>query len=286
MFIRRKSPLALVRDSEPIFLLASGQRCGSTLLQRLLNSHPRVLIWGEQGGYIRRFQKEFGALRRWSHTHAKQRDVYLSEGYDRFVSNMLPSVPELNDAATIHLAAIFADPARRLGKDIWGFKEVRYDLETATFLQECFPKARFIHMTRHVADCYLSMRRWELTPGAWTREWTLMGLDAWVRVNKSFAGETNRLPRLLKVRYEDMVSDTTAFLGKIADFLRLEPTDFASSVFESRLYDFGSERGKDRRPSLTLRDLTAEEVALLTREEVVAVAGAYGYEIVLPQPAT
>src|SRR5215213_7482581 len=33
-----------------LLLLGTGQRCGSTLVQRLLCSHPDAFIWGEHGG--------------------------------------------------------------------------------------------------------------------------------------------------------------------------------------------------------------------------------------------
>src|SRR3954452_4776006 len=35
----------------PVFLVGSG-RCGSTLLQRLLNSSPEFLVWGEHSGLL------------------------------------------------------------------------------------------------------------------------------------------------------------------------------------------------------------------------------------------
>ena len=42
------SPVTDSNDNEePIFLLSAGWRSGSTLLQRLIMSDPRVLIWGE-----------------------------------------------------------------------------------------------------------------------------------------------------------------------------------------------------------------------------------------------
>jgi hypothetical protein len=36
----------------PIFLLGTG-RCGSTLLQKILNSVDNVMIYGEHGGFLR-----------------------------------------------------------------------------------------------------------------------------------------------------------------------------------------------------------------------------------------
>ena len=60
-------------DDDPIFVCAIGWRCGSTLLQRILMTDPRVFIWGEpldRLGLLSRLTDmvaEVGAL--WKHLH-------------------------------------------------------------------------------------------------------------------------------------------------------------------------------------------------------------------------
>src|SRR5206468_701323 len=43
---------AAVEAACPVLVFGSGHRCGSTLIQRLLTSHPSMLIWGEHGGHV------------------------------------------------------------------------------------------------------------------------------------------------------------------------------------------------------------------------------------------
>ena len=53
-------------QEQPIFLLSAGWRSGSTLLQRLIMSDPRVLIWGEpfdECGMIQGFANTLTAFR-------------------------------------------------------------------------------------------------------------------------------------------------------------------------------------------------------------------------------
>src|ERR1041385_4274275 len=76
---------ALTEKERPIFLLASGHRCGSTLVQRLLNSHPDILIWGEQNDYLNSFVWLFQELVEWTEKSSNDHKTFLLRGYDNFL---------------------------------------------------------------------------------------------------------------------------------------------------------------------------------------------------------
>lgn len=263
----------------PIFILASGWRCGSTLLQRLLNSHTDILIWGEQRGYLNRFLQEFSSLLTWQTQHALERDVYLTKGYDTFTPNMLPARQQILDAAVAHLKALFGGPAYALDKSTWGFKEVRYDASIAMFLQDCFPQSRFIHLTRHITDCFISLKHWENQSTGWTREWTELHIAEWQRINASFLTMKSQTARLLQVKYEDMVADPHTFCTRLETFLHIAPDQFDRTVFAKRLHNFDVDGVLDRRPLIRPSDLDPTERMLLSKDSVVEIATAYGYEI-------
>lgn len=265
-----------VAAEAPIFVLASGQRCGSTLLQRLLNSNPHVMIWGEQGGYLERFLLEHQSLLSWAERHGELRAYFERDGYDHFLPNMLPDVQALQRAAGTYLAALFAAPARQVGRPFWGLKEVRYDAYVASLLLNCFPKARIVHITRNVWDCYRSLKRWETVEGRWSRDWTKMALDDWVRVNASFIESRDRLRNLLSVRYEAMIADPGGFLVQLAGFLDMDPAVFDGSVFERRVAETPDEPAL---PTLNLADVELDQTDLewLGTEPVQKVARALGY---------
>ena len=71
-------------SDQPLFVLSSGQRCGSTLIQRLLNSNHDILIWGEQHGYLNGFLREYRAFLEWESEYSHHRKTFLQNGYDNF----------------------------------------------------------------------------------------------------------------------------------------------------------------------------------------------------------
>lgn len=121
-------------------IIASGPRCGSTLVQRLLCSHPKVLIWGEHGG----------ALRSWP-----------DAGFDGFIANLMPPLSGLRQEARSLLLRLWADPAVELGRPLWGFKEIRYGRGECVGLLSLFPEPRFVHLTRDPRHVLVSLDWWE-----------------------------------------------------------------------------------------------------------------------------
>jgi hypothetical protein len=269
----------IIPSEYPIFIFASGQRCGSTLLQRILNSCPEILIWGEQHGHLNGFLREYRALLQWEAKYSIHRKIFLREGYDNFVANMVPEDEDLKKAATSYILALFGTTATKYGKSIWGFKEVCYDAQVALFLQQCFPKARFIHLTRNIVDCFISLKHWENEGGTWNRRLTEMFIEDWKRVNASFQYLVDKIPQLLYVKYEDMVSDPKGFIETLSWFLGMEVEVFDSRVFIKRLHRTGLSKGVDLRPKILPSDLNAEERALLSSVDIVEIGRSYGYEI-------
>ncbi len=144
------------RWQRPIFVASMG-RSGSTLLQRILNVHPAITIWGEHGGFLS------GVLA--SHRMASQPDAArnLADGYEHrhlvvgelgdksvFKPWVSPFVADDFEASIramlIDLFARELEPSMR-----WGFKEIRYtDLELRTLMQ-IFPEAHLVVLARDIA---------------------------------------------------------------------------------------------------------------------------------------
>jgi hypothetical protein len=227
--------LPALQKEKPIFVLGSSQRTGSTLLQRLLNSCPRVMIWGEHLAHLSGFFREFRYLRDWENRHADERKTFLLEDYDIFAPNIMPEEYELVDAARIYIAGLFGIPAAKLGRPIWGFKEVRYGAQVALFLQECFPQARFIHLTRNPVACFLSMKRLERNPAEWDREWTETAISNWAGINETFLNQSEKINHLLQVKFEEMVAEPPAFMEKLSTFLDIPEQEFEANVFKKRM---------------------------------------------------
>jgi hypothetical protein len=272
--------LPLLHKEQPVFLLASSHRTGSTLVQRLLNSCPRMMIWGEHLAHLSVFSREFRLLQEWGIQHADERDTFLQKGYDQFVPNILPQDTELVDAARLYVAGLFGIPAARLGRPIWGFKEVRYGAQVALFLQACFPEARFIHLTRNPLDCFFSMKRLEESSGEWKRKWTETAMYNWAGINESFLKLGEEIHKLLKVEFDEMIADPAVFLGKLSTFLDIPEQEFDASVFKTRVRWDKSLNCEDKIQQDGLANTLDEEGRTLLRDSyLVEIAEQYGYQI-------
>lgn len=147
----------------PVFVVGSG-RCGSTLLQAIINSNPSFLIWGEHNGFLRMI----------SDAYFKANDAIMSRALNRGplierISRLRdrnswsawenPMNPEcLVDNFRAFVRSLFrAQDATTIR---WGFKEIRYARtasdRTLYFLCECFPRARFLILIRNPADTVFS----------------------------------------------------------------------------------------------------------------------------------
>jgi hypothetical protein len=267
-------PGSALRGDGPIVVLASGPRCGSTLLQRVLNSHPDILVWGEGGGFATAFAAAFAGLRRWAATYDGQRVALREAGSDAFVANALPDDDELDDAAAAMLRALFADPAVRRGRRRWGFKETRGDAGLARFLRQLMPGARVIHLTRNPADVLRSLSEWERDSATWSRDLTAAALADWARVNASFRADPRAADLLL--RYEEVVTDPAGTLLALGEALAVDPAGLDPRVFGRRLRWDGEEAAPATDAAPPLAD---HHRRLLATPPLPDLAAAFGYDL-------
>ena len=147
-----------------------------------------------------------------------------------------------------------------MGKSIWGFKEVRCEFAVALPPSRVFPGARFIHLTRRISDCLISLNRWEAS-GIWKREWTRRSINHWISINQGFLAQGAKLRKLLSLRYEDMIAGGgEEFTQQLAKFLDLPRSLFNLDVFMKHL------DGAD--PTASKIPLSPEDWALISRPKI------------------
>jgi hypothetical protein len=229
------------QDNErPIFLLSAGWRAGSTLLQRLIMSDPRVLLWGEPYDECGLIQSLAGTVKAFRAGWPPP-DYYYSGSKPRsgdWVANLFPAATSLRAGHRALFEATFAEPARQIGMSRWGIKEVRLTAEHAHYLRWLWPQAKFVFLYRNPLHAYQSYcghgRDWYdvwperpvFTPGAFGRHWRDL-CHGFLQAEKELGG--------LLVRYEELVTGSADLMQRIEQHLdvKLDRSILGSKVGSS-----------------------------------------------------
>lgn len=187
-------------------------RSGSTLLQRVLNVHPELTIWGEHSAFLK------GILS--SHmvsTNDKAMKKNLDDGYenrssvigelsdkDAFRPWVSPfRVEDVSDGLREFVVELFT---RELAPEVrWGFKEIRYTEIELERIMKMFPEGHLIILGRDV-------------PGYATSRFFAFGNSNYELVSdEGRAKASARLENMIGgwvTRYQGLLALTDAFPGR------------------------------------------------------------------------
>jgi len=215
---------AETRPEAPIFLLATGWRAGSTLLQRILVTDPRVLVWGEPFGDLAFPSKIAEMVGHISELYLLK-ERFIQDGLTSatmttsWIATLYPPGDDFRLALRSFFDRWLGDPARYRGFSGWGFKEVRLGAAEATLLHWLYPDAKFLVLSRHPYDCYRSLADsgWNHvyyqrpsvrvdSAAGFARHWNRLALS-WSELPEGFP--------YLHIHYDDLINHKV-------DFRRLE----------------------------------------------------------------
>ena len=217
----------------PIFVFGTGFRTGSTLMQRILMTDRRLLLWGEpmgHAGVFSMFAESLGLVRQgWPEPHYFIGNRTASKLlHQTWIANLFPNPPDFRDALRMFVDRWLAQSAHDAGFARWGFKEVRLGAAEAYLLRWLYPDARFVVMTRDPCAAYHSGQRLKSN---WLAEelWPARSIDkadnfaeVWNSLTLSWSDASDLRPIFL--RYEDIVAGTMDFAALAGELsLNLDP---------------------------------------------------------------
>lgn len=223
-------------------------RTGSTWLQRVLNLHPGLTLWGEHYGFLfnmaqcwSAFMKSHGQqplLRGAPEDRAKLIGALTDPDLEcEWINPFVPS--ELQDSFRQLLVHLFA---RELPEDVrWGFKEVRYQNEVVLrMLCELFPEGQVLLLRRGHASVLKSMVRawvgsgtWNAWPAERRANFLANSLEKIRRQDALFAKAEAELGiRALALTYEGFRSDFDAEVQRLFRFLHLDASVIDRGMLE------------------------------------------------------
>jgi hypothetical protein len=245
------------------FFIVGCPRSGTTMLQQALNRHSQVVIPPETKFF-------FSFL---GHTHRRQ--LWHIERLEADLRISLPR-PAARVASTAEGRAYYEEMARRyverLGHDgltHFGEKTPEHTGHLP-LIRRLFPEAKVVAISRDGRDVAASLSRM-----SWMSADVYVNFLVWLYYNRVLRAARERgCPNLYWVRYEDIVADPEAELGKVLDFLELP---YESAVAEGSgnregipVREYGWKKRalghiSDNRVGTFRRELSADQVALLER---------------------
>ncbi|MFC3984188.1 MULTISPECIES: sulfotransferase family protein [Streptosporangium] len=223
-----------MQSDRPIFVVGC-PRSGTTLLQLMLHSHPRIAIPPETRFMVAAYQRRlrFGDLndparRReladWVVGRRQSRFHELKLDGEEVTRQIVEGPPTLGSA----LGIVLRFYATQHGKPRWGDKRPSY-FQNIDVLLRLFPDAQFVHLIRDGRDCVASLKEMP-----WYNGSVYSAVSAWAEAVDFARHGAPKLPEgsYHELRYEDLTAAPEAQLRRLCDFLG---EDFAPAMCEPRL---------------------------------------------------
>lgn len=197
-----------LEHAQPLFLLGAA-RSGTTVLAKILNSHPRVLMTDETAVFL----LLAGVI--------EKARVGVREGlwYGKTYNQQWAEL--LKEQARPLVRKFYERIAKEEGKTqlaFWGDKHPHY-AACLDFIHELFPQARYVFLRRDPRDVAVSIARmnnWPLAEG-------IRAAEEFYRLYREFFDRHPELP-VFHLRYEELVRDYAHAAGEVFHWLGLETT--------------------------------------------------------------
>lgn len=303
----------------PVFICGA-HRSGTTLVRDLLDSHPALAVLPSEGSYLTELRPKMKRLpqgeklpflgREWLRRLANpvnqapffllgrsSKDVSPYVGFARSLMTWWSAVQgrgsrndSLRPLLAVALAYASCSGQRGIGEGVerWVEKTPTNERFSNRLWTE-FPEAKIVHVVRDPVAVFASRKRIERTTGSSANPRRM--LSDLARSYKIAARHASRdHGKAFVIRYEDLVAEPEKAVGRLAEFLEIEPSPvlLEPSVAGKPSRSNSSFHDSDREglilpstESLHRESLSGEELELLAAFTAES-AQALGYRIALP----
>ncbi len=246
----------------PVFIFAPTARCGITLLQRLLNSSRRIIVYGENSLLINTLPNNVFYFNAYAKQHNQARQRLLSGEYDFWSSAVWPdsSVWCGTVIKSIEMfLKVYQDESSKYGFDKWGIKSPVDDSRTCAFYFQTFPASKIIFIYRHIVDVMMSYK---------SRKW-IPNLSACSDIAQQWCKNVNYMlngdvpNRVIVLKYEDLLANKDEYVERIENLIGISGID--KSVFNRKVNTFQGDKQFGHSPNQYIEpdELTSEEIDVI-----------------------
>ena len=234
-----------MKKLNPIIILSSSQRSGSTLLQRLLCSAENALIYGDPVGHEVEFLVNYAASKR---LILEQTDFYnnamresvIGGSDDQFIASMTPEKSIFLDAlkeSALHWLKACEQDAHDAGRDLWGWKLAGVNGFSVNTLAEWLPEARFITLSRNLTEVIKSAKAAQIIQCDQGFEHVCKTWEEGNRVLQQLASD--RPGRVLELDYTSMIDQKKETISQLEKFTGA--IAIKHEVFAKKMNQYGSD---------------------------------------------
>lgn len=258
----------------PIFIFGSG-RSGTTLLQRILNTHKDVVLSGEHGGFLNGLAVVYQSFHHEGTEMQLAKDEQIFETPEELVAYVknpenwsawanIMHRDELDERLRTFIKSFFVTNMTPR----WGFKEIRYGHTPGVLrmLAALFPEARFVVLVRNPIDVILSqISMFRQDPSVYT-----MLAKRWANLYSNFLAFKKEYPAQVYIyQYEQ--------LCKAKDFTDVQAfLDLSGDIAIQHVLNLEHGRGDDEKRNDRASLLQPKQIQEI-KDEVADVAQQVGY---------
>jgi len=190
--------------NNPIVILSTSTRSGSTWLQRVLTSTGKVLVWGESNNFLYPFDDKVLSVVDPSSVSKEDLNCFQKQKAKMWMAHLQPFRADVLQAQKNLVEEVYGKTAEREGYSRWGAKETSWTEYIPQFVLSSWKEAQLVFLVRRFDDCFMSRFKdtnrisfgnHEADVFLFAKRWYEQTAWAWAyRLN----------PRCKVVRYEDL----------------------------------------------------------------------------------